>query len=222
MLLDTRNNVPPPNQLTNTFIALRPPWPIAEKFYSRATRLCSNSRIDGSRRPFFILHITMLPIGGYLGRLPRTGLEEIDAAIGMVKFPAIEIVLDEAGSFETRRNNVPFVLEGDELTDVHALRLATRDALRIRGLNIPASRTYSPHMTLAYARHRVPRLKVAPFSWKAREFQLIESWVGQTKYVELARWTLRDDEPSHPQTSLRCRLDGEGADMNSTEPMPPT
>lgn len=197
MLLNTRNDIPSPDQPTNTFVALRPPWPVAEQFYSRATQLCSSARIAGSRRPFFILHMTVLPIGGYLGRLPHMLLEEIDAAISMVQLPAIEIVLDEARSFETRKDNVPFVLEGGELTDVCALRLATRDALHIKGLNIPARTTYSPHMTIAYARRRSPRVKIEPFSWKAREFQLIESWVGETKYVELARWMLRDDESPH-------------------------
>jgi 2'-5' RNA ligase len=49
-------------------------------------------------------------------------------------------------------------------------------------------------MTIAYSRRRSARVKIQPFSWKAREFQLIESWIGKTKYVELARWTLRDDE----------------------------
>lgn len=197
MLLDTRNDIPSPDQPTNVFVALRPPWPIAEQFYSRATQLCSSARIVGSQRPFFILHMTMLPIGGYLGRLPRVLLEAIDAAVSMVRFPAIEIVLDEAASFKTRKENAPFVLEGDELTDVCALRLAALAALRVKGLNIPARTTYSPHMTVAYSRRRSPRVSVEPFSWKAREFQLIESWVGRTKYVELARWALRDDESPH-------------------------
>jgi 2'-5' RNA ligase len=158
MLLDTSNDIPSPDQPTNTFVALRPPWPVAEQFYSRATQLCSSARIAGSRRPFFILHMTVLPIGGYLGRLPRMLLEEIDAAVSMLRFPAIEIVLDEAGSFETRKDNAPFVLEGGELTDVCALRLATLDALRVKGLNIPARTIYSPHMTIAYSRRRSTRV----------------------------------------------------------------
>lgn len=197
MLLDTRNDIPPPGQPTNTFIALRPPWLVAEQFHARATQLCSNARIAGSRRPFSILHITVLPIGGFSGRLPRAFLKHVDAAISMVRFPAFEIVLEEAGSFETKRDHAPFVLQGYEQTDVCALRLITRDSLHVKSLNIPVRAAYSPHMTLAYSRRRAPRMKVDPFSWKAREFQLIESWVGRTKYVELARWSLRDDDLPH-------------------------
>lgn len=202
MLLDTHRNTPPSDQPTNTFIALRPPQSIAEQFYSRATRLCSRARIAGSQRPPLILHMTVLPIAGCLGRLPRALLERIEAAIGMVRFPAIDILLDGARSFATRRANAPFVLEGDELTDVHALRLASRAALRVKGLNFPAPNAYSPHMTLAYARQRSPRLATLPFHWKAREFQLIESWVGQTRYVELARWKLGEDD-APPESAPR-------------------
>lgn len=200
MLLNTRDDIPSRNQPTNTFIALRPPWPIAEEFCSRAAGLCSSARIIGSRRPFFILHITVLPIGRHMGRLPHLLLEKIDAAVSMVQLPAIEIVLDEVGSFETRKDNAPFVLEGGELADVWGLRLAALGALRVKGLNIPARPTYSPHMTLAYARRRSPRIGIEPFSWKACEFQLIESWVDQTKYVELARWKLWEDEPQSLRT----------------------
>jgi len=214
MLLDTRNEVPPPDQPTKTFVALRPPWPVAEQFHSRAGRLCSRARIAGRQRPFFILHITVLPIGRWLGRLPDAVLREIDAALSMVRFPAIEVVLDEAGSFETKKESVPFVLEGGELTDVWALRLAARDALRVKGFDVPARATYTPHMTIAYARRRSPRMIVEPFSWKACEFQLIESWVGKTKYVELARWALRDDE-----TTPRNAVSPSGS-QNARQPVP--
>ncbi|HEV7691975.1 MAG TPA: hypothetical protein VGO52_14160 [Hyphomonadaceae bacterium] len=195
MLLDARHDIPPPDQPTNVFVALRPPWPVAEQFHSRATEVCSSASIIGSRRPFFILHMTLLSIGGAMGRIPFPLLKKIDAAISMVQFPAFEIVLDEALSFENHKDSVPFVLEGGELTDVCVLRLAALNAMRVRDINIPARTAFSPHMTLAYARRRSPRIRVEPFSWKACEFQLIESWVGQTKYVELARWTLWENEP---------------------------
>ena len=202
MLLDTRDHIPPPDQLTKTFVALRPPKAIAEQFHSRAAQLCSRAGIAGSRRPSFILHVTLLMIGEHQGRLPRMLLEKIDRAVSMVRFPAIDIALDEARSFETRRDSAPFVLEGYDLTGVRALYLVIRDALLVKGFNVSRRNAYAPHMTLAYARQRSPRIKIDPFSWRACEFQLIESWVGSTKYVELARWRLRDDEASQPEPGL--------------------
>jgi len=195
MLLDTHRNAPPHHQQTNTFIALRPPRDVAEQFYARATQLCSRADIVGSQRPPSILHMTVLSIAGCRGRLPSELLEKIDAAISMVRFSAIDVVLDEAQSFATRKANAPFVLEGDQNTDVLALRLFAGAALCVKGHSFPARGAYTPHMTIAYARRRSPRMKVDPFCWRAREFQLIESWVGQTKYVELARWSLRDALP---------------------------
>lgn len=190
MLLEIDNDIPLPDQPTNTFVAIRPPRLVAQRFYSRAAQLCSQAGIAGSRRPSSILHMTILPIGRYGGRLPGSLLKQIDRAVGMVRLPAIEIMLDQAGSFETRKRHAPFVLEGSELAEVCGLRLAIHAALRVKGLCVPASKAYAPHMTLAYASRRSPRAKVEPFMWQAREFQLIESWVGQTKYVELGRWAL--------------------------------
>lgn len=190
MLLEIDNDIPFPDQPTNTFVALRPPLPVAQRFYSRAAQLCSQAGIAGSRRPSSILHMTILPIGRYGGRMPRELLKQIGRAVSMVRLPAIEIMLDQAGSFETRKRDAPFVLEGSELAEVCGLRLAIRAALRVNGLHVPASRSYAPHMTLAYASRRSPRARVEPFIWHAREFQLIESWVGQTRYVELGRWPL--------------------------------
>lgn len=203
MLLDTRNDVPPPGQEIKTFIALRPPRPIAEQLHERAAQLCARAGIVGSRRPSFILHVTLLLIATHRGRLPRMVLEEIDRVVSMVRFPAFDIVLDEAASFETRKDRVPFVIEGDETTDIWALHLAILNAFRVKGFAVPLGPHYTPHMTLAYARRRSPRLNVEAFSWTARDFQLIESWQGRTKYVELARWNLREDEPY--QADSPCR-----------------
>ena len=199
MLLDTDGDIPTPDQPIRTFVALRPPPQIAEHFHSRAAQLCARSGIVGSRRPSFILHMTLLMIVEHQGRLPWAVLESIDRALSMVRFPAIDIVLEEARSFETRKDSVPFVLEGSELTEVRALYLAIRDALLVKGFNGSWGNAYAPHMTLAYARRRSPRQGVEAFTWKARDFQLIESWQGSTKYVELGRWTLWDNEKPHPE-----------------------
>ncbi len=199
MLLNASSNIPPGDQLTSTFLMLRPPWPIAERFFWDAKALCQRARIVGNQRPCFIPHITLLQIGGSLGRLDGGLLEAVDEALRMVRFPSFEIVLDEARSFETRKDCVPFVLEGAALTDVEALRLASLGALRVRDLKVPARRNFTPHMTISYSRRRSPRVDTSPFSWKASEFQLVESWAGLTKYVELGRWTLWDSEPPDPQ-----------------------
>ncbi|MBI1362253.1 MAG: hypothetical protein GC155_18415 [Alphaproteobacteria bacterium] len=160
----------------------------------------------GRQRPIPILHMTVFPIGGGLGRAPRMLLEGIDKAVSSVRFPGIDIVLDQARSFETRQDSVPFVLEGGELTDICALGLATRDALRVKGYSIPARVGYAPHLTVAYSRRRSPRITFEPFGWKARDFQLIESWVDQTKYVQLAEWSLWGD-PDEIETTANDGAD---------------
>lgn len=194
-MLHPTQHAPPADQPTKVFLALMPPKATAEQFHAEGAELCRRSGAIGSQRPPFILHMTLALIGGGMGRLPADLLARIDTALRMVRFPAFEVVLDEALSFDTRKDAVPFVLEGAALTDAKALRLALLDVLKAHDFNVRAPSVFRPHLTLAYARHRSPRMAVTPFRWTAREVFLIESWVGATKYQKLASWPLWEGTP---------------------------
>ncbi len=190
MLLGVDHDVPSIGQPTKTFFALRPPASLAKQFYGKAGKLCSQVELAGAQRPASVLHVTMLLVAEYNGRLPRELLEEIDRALSKIRHAPVVVMFNRAGSFKSRKPEAPFVLDGHEAAGLYALRLAIITALQVRDIIGAPPRRYSPHMTLAYSYRRAPRIAVDPFMWEAREFQLIESWQGKTKYVELGRWAL--------------------------------
>jgi 2'-5' RNA ligase len=50
---------------------------------------------------------------------------------------------------------------------------------------------FTPHLTLSYDNCRIKERFVQPISWTVREFKLVLSLVGETKYDFLGRWQLR-------------------------------
>lgn len=101
------------------------------------------------------------------------------------------LAFDRVASFAGRRDKLPFVLRADDgnaaLRGFHA-ELAAR--LRECGLGHFASGNFEPHVTLAYDARMVAPEPVSPVRWRADEFVLIHSLLGQTRHVPLARWAL--------------------------------
>lgn len=81
----------------------------------------------------------------------------------------------------------PLVLrgEGGALFELHAMLGA---AMRKYGFK-PAD-AFVPHMTLLYGPRAVPLQPIAPIQFVAREFLLIHSEVGLSRYTVLGRWPL--------------------------------
>jgi 2'-5' RNA ligase len=50
---------------------------------------------------------------------------------------------------------------------------------------------FTPHLTLSYDNYRIKERFVEPISWTVREFELVLSLVGETKYEVRGRWQLR-------------------------------
>jgi 2'-5' RNA ligase len=76
--------------------------------------------------------------------------------------------------------------EGTALFDLHALLGA---AMREWGLK--AADEFVPHMTLLYGPNAVPLQAIEPIRFVAREFVLIHSELGLTRYTVLGRWPLQ-------------------------------
>jgi 2'-5' RNA ligase len=184
---------PSPNQEVNLFVALKPNRVEAMELYQATNRLCAHMGVRGTQRPPAILHVTLFSIGSCRGRIPSEFLEPMKAALATVRFPAFDLTFDHAMSFGSSAVNAPFVFLGsDDLIGAVALRLAARCALLVKGFRVPQRSGYTPHLTLLYGRQHSFPISVPPFSWRAHNFQLVESWRGKTKHVELGRWPLRE------------------------------
>jgi 2'-5' RNA ligase len=47
-------------------------------------------------------------------------------------------------------------------------------------------------VTLLYGGQPTAEIEIEPISWLVREFVLIDSFIGETKHVEMGRWPLLD------------------------------
>src|SRR5207244_1145602 len=100
---------------------------------------------------------------------------------------------DRIVSFEGKRKEHPFVLRGDAgLAKLVSFRRLLGDAIQSAGLG-QVKPGYVPHVTLLYDQRRVEERPIEPISWTVREFVLIHSLIGQSRYIPLGRWPLRSD-----------------------------
>ena len=52
----------------------------------------------------------------------------------------------------------------------------------------------TPHLTVGYHPQMVERTEIEPIRWTAREFALVRSHVGQSRYDILKRWALKGSD----------------------------
>jgi 2'-5' RNA ligase len=133
-------------------------------------RLCAESGLSGHRVAANLLHISLHGIGAYDG-LPRA-------------------VVQRAMSFGPKREVRPLVLRsGDEAALVTFHRLLG-GAMKHVGFRRIAPR-FTPHMTLLYGDRTVVERSIDAIRWTVRDFVLVQSLRGRSKYIHLARWPLR-------------------------------
>ena len=133
------------------------------------------------------LHVTCHDLGNFTA-LPQ---DLVDAAIragDSLAFDAFDVMFDRALSYPSAGT---YVLSGTDGTrQLTAFREELGEAMRGQGLRV--SRSFTPHMTLAYDKHVVAEHVIEPIRWRAREFVLIKSHVGQGIYDVLGRWPLAE------------------------------
>jgi 2'-5' RNA ligase len=95
------------------------------------------------------------------------------------------------------RDKRPVVLCCDDgVAALTTLRNTLRDELVKVGL-WHGSVQFRPHVTLFWDRCRVPEANLkAPIRWTVEEFVLVQSMIGRSRHVDLARWPLRDRLPT--------------------------
>jgi RNA 2',3'-cyclic 3'-phosphodiesterase len=136
-------------------------------------------------------HITLHFIDDYLGLPPRI-VTTVSEAVATVAIPPFEVRLDRAKSFCHKPRNRPFVLiPGEDIPALNALQQAVGTAMTKAHVGWPATRHFTPHLTLLYDDHCIEDHAIEAVAWKAREFVLVHSLIGRTRHVQLARWPLR-------------------------------
>lgn len=171
------------------FFAIVPPAPTVTQVYALQQDLRVRHGLWGRPLPMDRLNITLCHLGDYIG-LPQSVVAQAREAAGRVKSAAFDITFDRALTFTGRVRNRPFVLRsGDGAPGVHSFQRELGEAMTASGLG-KFVRPYTPHMTLLYDTADVAEHAIDPVAWRAAEFRLIHSLLGQTRHITLGAWTL--------------------------------
>lgn len=172
------------------FLAIFPDRETAAQLATLAATQCAHHGLRGRPLATERFHVTLFHLGDSAG-LRHDVVDAASKAASRVQAGSFELAFDQVASFAGRRDKVPFVLKADggnaALRQFHA-DLAAQ--LREAGLGHFANGSFEPHVTLAYDARMVAPEAVFPVCWRADEFVLIHSLLGQTRHIPLARWAL--------------------------------
>jgi RNA 2',3'-cyclic 3'-phosphodiesterase len=141
--------------------------------------------------PLECLHISLHALGDYPG-LPGALVRTAKAAGAAVSVPAFDVVFDRAMSFTRNGKKRPLVLRaGGDIPALLALHEALGSAMKNAGLGRWAAPHFTPHMTLLYDHRIVMEREIETVRWTVRDFVLVHSLLGQSRYIPLARWPLQ-------------------------------
>jgi 2'-5' RNA ligase len=175
----------PTNRL---FFALMPEAPAATRAGELVETLRGSCRLTARALPPKRLHVSLHHVGDFAG-LPEAVVARAKEAGDALKSKSFAIRFDRAGSFLRKQRTLPLVLRGGAgVTPLIAFQDALGRAMTHKGFRIASH--YTPHMTLLYDSTYVEARDVSPVEWAAREFVLIRSLIGRSRYEMLGRWAL--------------------------------
>lgn len=163
------------------FFALYPDEAAIEQISELTSRLRTEHRLKAKPIPTDRLHVTLHYLGAFAG-LPADVVNRACDTASRMKLPPCDIALNRIETFSARRAKRPLVLAGDANQALYALQDAITDT--------KSRAHFTPHVTLLYDEHRVPRQAVESITWTANHFALVHSFLGRSHHEILARWPL--------------------------------
>ena len=166
----------------NLFFAVQP----AAEERQRIADLVASLRIGGVPVRLDRLHITTLSL--VLDDVLPEGLAQEAAEIAAsVRMPAFRVIFDRL----VGGNRSALLLPSEPLEALRMFRERLGFALMRAGIALRQSGKFAPHMTLLYGGQPMPEQEIDPISWLVEDFTLIDSFIGETRHVEVGRWPLR-------------------------------
>jgi 2'-5' RNA ligase len=173
------------------FLAIKPDTATAEHIGRLVEQLRPTVGFKGKALHTHRLHVTLYHLGDFVQPPPEDLLARTRSAADALALPAFDVTFDRVVSMHGRRDKRPFVLAGDAgVAGLKAFQSALGESLHQAGVPVPEGQ-FKPHVTLLYDRGGFASKAVEPVTWKVREFVLIHSWLGKTRYDELGRWSLK-------------------------------
>lgn len=156
-------------------------------------QFCTENHVRGTLRPRRLLHISLHHLGDH-ARLPARIIFAAKRAAEAVSVPTFEVTLNAIAAFpvgetygqHSARNALVCLAEGVGLVHLHR---GLGGMMRRTGLR--AGEHFRPHVTFLYGPDAIPKQPIEPIRFAVKEFALIHSEVGLSKYNVIDRWPLR-------------------------------
>jgi 2'-5' RNA ligase len=175
---------------SSLFFALQPDMTAAAQAAELSERLRTAHGLKSLATDPRRLHVTLHHLGAWPELPPDLVTRSAQAATSL-RGVAFEVRFDSVGSFRSRARKHPLVLLARAaMPALQAFRSDLGAALRLHGV-AAGEGDFTPHMTLLRDACVLPEQPVDPIGWKAREFVLLQSLIGQGRHVVLGRWPLQ-------------------------------
>lgn len=176
--------------LHNCFFGFQPNEPASRQMDGVARRLvrtrCGLGRPMSARRR----HVSLSSLGVDDRPMDDRARRGVEAVAGL-RAPAFQVAFNRIASFSGGGDQRALVLRGDEgVLGVDLLQAAIHGALAEAGLVARRLRPFEAHLTLVRGRDRLEEVFIRPIAWTVREFVLIHSYVGETRYEVAGRFPL--------------------------------
>lgn len=174
------------------FFALFPDLAVSGQIECFVQKLCAENAVIGRPLATKRFHVSLHHLGNFRG-LPPEAIVAAEQAASTVAVPPFELTFDHVLSFKSKNaDNKPLVLGIHQvpptLTQLHR---TLGIALKQTGFDRTIKTGFKPHLTLLYGDHQIVQ-GIEPITWTVREFVLVHSLLGKTRYIPLARWPLKD------------------------------
>lgn len=179
-----------PGATDRLFFALRPDAAAAAQADAIAQQLVQQHGLHGKPLGVARYHVTLAFLGDHAG-LADDLLDQATAVGDALAQPAFDVVLDEVRSF-ARGQGVPLVLCGRGAGVAGLERLAEGLRAGLEPFGLAERRTYRAHLTLLRDVRALAPQAVPPLAWRATEFVLVRSLIGQARHEVLRRWPLAE------------------------------
>ncbi|MGK9169578.1 2'-5' RNA ligase family protein [Inquilinus limosus] len=151
----------------------------------------SEYRLMGTRLRTDRLHVSLHHVGDYK-RLRTKFVYAAQQAGKAVSMGPFEVAFRFVKSFEAaphKKGRRPLVLLGEGGEALVELFRSLGIALTRSGLKAAAE--FTPHMTLSYGPDAIPEQAIEPIRFVVKDFALIHSRLGLTRYEVIDRWSLQ-------------------------------